>query len=153
MSFGVLEDPNGKPVTAKGTVEGAALVSMAAPSADATSNVYTRFPALGTASVAFTSGIAVLKATAGRIRNLQIHYTGVTASGLYVQLHNAATATAPTNSTWVMAWPINSGASVVDFLSSIDVPLTAGIKLAFSSTRLTYTAAAAETGAAVGWGA
>lgn len=129
------------------------MLAGAAPHADATTDVYTRFPTLGTAYTAFTSGVASLKGTAGRIRQLHIHYDGATGSGLYVQLHNAATATTPTDNTWVMSWPINATNSVIDFLSQIDIPCSAGIKLAFSTTRFTYTAATTETGGVVGWGA
>ena len=146
----------GCPISVDGSGRVISMTAGAAPIADGTTHVYTRFPALGTAQVAFTSGVAILKATGGRIRNLHIHYTGATVASLYVQLHNAATATTPTDNTWVMAWPIDANtpaASIIDFLSQIDIPCSSGIKLAFSSTRLTYTAAASETGAVVGWGA
>lgn len=121
------------------------------PTADATTGVYTRFPTIGTASTAFASGVAQMKTLAGRVRTIEIFYTGATNSGLYVQLH--AVNGTPTNATLVNSWPINAKSPRLTIQSDHDLPCPAGIALAFSSTETTYTAAAAETGSAIAWGA
>lgn len=121
--------------------------------ADGTTDAPTRFPASGD-FIAFSSGVAIVKATTGRLFGVDIHYTGATASGLYVQLHNAASATTPTTSTIIKSWPINVSAYQIerDF-DALDLCFSAGIKVVFSSTRLTTSIATTETGAVVAWGA
>jgi hypothetical protein len=120
------------------------MLAGAAPHADATTDVYTQL-----IPTAFTSGVAVVKATAGRVRHIHVIYTAATASGLYLQLHNAANATALTDATLRWSVKIDTTNLIVDRDFVIDIPCSAGIKLAFSSTAGTYTAATAETGIAV----
>lgn len=121
------------------------------PTADATTGVYTRFPTIGTASTAFASGVAQMKTSAGRVRTIEIFYTGATNSGLYVQLH--AVNGTPTTATLVNSWPINAKSPRLTVPSEHDLPCPAGIALAFSTTETSYTAATTETGSAIVWGA
>jgi len=118
--------------------------SGAAPHADATTDVYTQL-----AASAFSSGVRNVKNSGGRVRHVHAVYTGATGSGLFLQLHNAADATTPTDSTIRMVWPINTSTPIVNESLPFDLPCSAGIKLAFSSTASTYTAATSETGVAI----
>ena len=111
------------------------------PTADAVTDVYTQM-----APTAFSSGVCNVKNSAGRVRGVNVVYTGATGSGLYLQLHNAANATTPTDSTIRWVWKIDTTNLIVDKDFVLDVPCSAGIKLAFSTTASTYTAATSETG-------
>lgn len=142
---GFVDDATGANIVPKADTTGRPRVMLggAAPHANATLDVYTQL-----SPTAFTSGICVVKATAGRVRHIHVIYTGATllATGLYLQLHNAATATAPTDALirWVTRIDVTN--LIVDRDFVIDIPCSAGIKLAFSSTASTYTAATSETG-------
>jgi hypothetical protein len=127
----------------------------AAPIADGTTGVYSRLPTAIAAGgfATFTSGVLVIKGTAGRLRTLYVRYTGATGSGLFVQLHNAATATAPADALILYTWRIDTTFSVIEFAPGFDVACSAGIKLAFSTTATTYTAATTETASVAVWGA
>jgi hypothetical protein len=114
---------------------------------------YTRYPALGTASLALSSGVVLVSASIRRIRRFNFYYTGATASGRYLQAHNSATTAGISNATFVMGWPVNTGAASLEWDSPIDVPLTAGLVFAISSTPVVYTAATSKTGNAAVWGA
>lgn len=120
---------------------------------DGATDAPTRFPSTGDVT-AFSSGIAVVKATGGRIRRFRVYYSGSTGSGLYVCLYNAASATAPSSANFDESWPINTNAPFLEVaFAEEDKCLSAGIKFAFSTTPTGYTAATSETGSISAWGA
>lgn len=121
--------------------------------ADGTTDAKTRWPTGGDLS-ASSSGVIVLKTTGGRIYMIDVYYTGSTASNLWLQLHNAASATTPTTATLRKSWPMNNGANIqIEWESELGFELSAGIKLVASSKRITTTIATTETFSAFGEGA
>jgi hypothetical protein len=121
--------------------------------ANGTTDVSTRFPTLGDFT-ASSSGVAVVKTTTGRLHAFDAHYTGSTASGLWLHAHDAASATTPVTGTIKKSWPINNGANIqIEWDSLTDLGFTNGIKFTISSTRLTETTATGETFSIAAWGA
>jgi hypothetical protein len=120
--------------------------------ADGTTDAPTRFPTLGDFT-ASSSGVALVKATGGRLFMFDVYYTGSTASGLWLHAHDAASATTPVTGTIKKSWPINNGANIqIEWDSFTDLCFTNGIKFTISSTRLTESTATTETFLIAAWG-
>lgn len=123
-----------------------------APHADATTDVYTRYPAHGSGPQAVT-GAATLKASGGRVRSIHIRYTGASGS-VFIQLHNAAsTGAIATTTLSVPGFEVGSANRTIIISFPHDIPCTTGISIAASSTCESYTAAGSETLSVVVFGA
>lgn len=120
--------------------------------ADGTTDAPTRFPAGGD-FISSSSGVALVKATGGRLHGFLVIYTGATSAGRYLHLHNAASATTPTTSTLLWSWPINTSIPRIEWDAPFDMCCPNGIKFTVSSTERTETTATTETFVVAGIGA
>lgn len=108
---------------------------------------------LGTSGPSTVTGAAVVKATAGSLQRLVVHYTGGSAS-TFLQIHKASSTAGLATSTMLEpGFEVGTGTKAYAlFEPSINLSCTPGIVLAFSSTQSTYTAAPAETAAVTAYG-
>lgn len=120
--------------------------------ADGTTDAPTRFPAGGD-FISSSSGVALVKATGGRLHGFLAIYTGATATGRYLHLHNAASAITPTTSTLLWSWPINTSIPRIEWDAPFDMCCPNGVKFTISSTERTETIATTETFVVAGIGA
>ena len=133
-------NPNGEPVPVSGDADGNVGTTGGGGGGSAEPTIL-----LGNTGPATITGSAVVKASAGQLRRLVVHYIGVSAS-TFLQIHKSNTTVGLSTATLLEPGiEIGTGSkSYALFEPSIALPCASGIVLAFSTAQSTYVAAGAE---------